>query len=146
MAVPPVYLDECVDQHLAIRLEQRRFTVITPQSQNATGLSDGEQLTLAVINHWILLSHNAKHFRRWHHEFLQRSRLHSGIITLPQSGLVRTELRAAMMLDWIDGGKSIASEYLRWSDLQSQLDRGFRLPRYDEAETHFVCGRIPPGP
>lgn len=141
MPVPSTYLDENVDVELADYLERRGCSVTTAQAARTAGLDDEGQLAHAAARGLVLISHNQRHFRRWHAIFQQHGRSHAGIILIPQSPLRRLEVRAAMMLDWIATFPDHRSRLFRWHDLQYQLTRGYRLPGYSEEEVRIALGQ-----
>ena len=144
MAAPPVYLDECVDVALADALRRRGFIVTIARDHGPVGAGDEEQILYATSRGWIILSHNARHFRRWHRAFVETGRSHDGMILIPETGPVsRLALRAAMMLDWIATLGDHRGRLFRWGDLQYQLTQGYRLPGYDEADARLALGQEP---
>jgi hypothetical protein len=145
MPAPPVYLDECVDAELAVRLEQRGFAATTAEAQGTVGATDAQQLAFAVQHGWIILTHNRRHFQREHHNYLRLGRSHSGILVLPQRGsLERLEIRAAMMLDWLRAHQiQYQSALYIWNDLQVQLTQGLQLPGYTAQELRRALGQEP---
>ena len=99
---------------------------------------------LATQRGWTLISHNKRHFQRWHRVFQQQGRTHSGIILLPKSPLPRLELRAAMTLDWIDQqAHPIGSSLLLWNDVQQWLNQGRMLRGYSRQEIQEATGQAP---
>jgi hypothetical protein len=138
---PAVYLDECVDHHLVVRLRQRGFTATSALAQQMIGASDEEQLNYAAQRNWAILTHNKRHFQRWHRRFQELGRTHSGILVLPPSPLLRLELRTAMLLDWIDTRPVEPSPVWLWHDLQVWLNQGNNLPGYRDSEIRFAIGR-----
>ena len=142
MPVPFVYLDECVDPRLAVRLRQRRFQVTTAQSEGTLGLADEAQLEYATGRDFMLVSHDQQDFRRWHAIFQRQGRLHGGILLLPFGPLSQIEIRTAMMLDWITLQPDYRSRLFRWHDLQSWLIQGNRLPGYSGAELQLALGQL----
>lgn len=142
MAAPPAYLDECADLSVAALLRQRGLSVTAASTERQTGLEDDEQLIHASSRDWVLVSHNAKDFIRWHSEFLKRHIAHGGIILVPETGpLSRLTLRTVMMLDWI-GSQEHRSRLFRWGTLQTLLTQGYPLPGYTEAEVRHVLGHV----
>src|SRR5260221_3615132 len=120
MPAPPVYLDECVDVDLATGLIRRGFRATTTRAEARSGATDEAQLEFASARGWILISHNKRHFVRWHQTFRRELRPHNGIIILPKSPLPRLELRAAMALDWIEqSDQSLAGRLVLWNEVQS---------------------------
>jgi hypothetical protein len=109
-----------------------------------SGADDEAQLQFASQHGWTLISHNKRHFQRWHRLFRQRGRTHSGIVLLPKSPLPRLELRAAMTLDWIDQqAYSIRDNLLLWNDVQQWLNQGLMLRGYSRREIRDATGQTP---
>jgi hypothetical protein len=99
---PPAYLDECVDVALAEALRLRGFAVTLARDHGPLAASDELQIAYATSRGWAILSHNARHFQRWHRTFLEQRRPHGGVILIPDTGpLSRLKIRAVMMLDWV---------------------------------------------
>jgi hypothetical protein len=142
MTAPAVYLDECVDCELAPRLVQRGFVVTTALTQGMVGASDARQLAYATQQDWVILTHNRRHFQREHQEYARLRRPHSGIIILPQrSTLARLELRAAMMLDWLEAHQpEYRSRLFLWNELQLQFTQGLQLAGYTADDLREVLG------
>ncbi|MBI3973299.1 MAG: DUF5615 family PIN-like protein [Chloroflexi bacterium] len=141
MAAPPAYLDECVDLTLTEGLRLRGFTVTAALDEGQLGRDDDEQILHATRHGWIIVSHNIRHFERWHRTFRSRDISHGGIILLPDTGPIsRLTLRAAMMLDWI-GQQDYRSKLFKWGDLQMVLTQSFRLPGYSEDEVRHALGQ-----
>jgi predicted nuclease of predicted toxin-antitoxin system len=112
---PPVYLDECVDVALAEALQRRGFTVTLARDHGPLAAGDDEQIAYATRRGWVILSHNARHFQRWHRTFLEQGRPHGGIILIPDTGPIsRLSIRAAMMLDWIGRQGEPSSRLFKW--------------------------------
>jgi hypothetical protein len=141
MPGPPGYLDECLDLGLAPRLRRRGYAVTTAREAGQLGLEDDAQLAYASAHDLVIVSHNARHFWRWHQEFLHQGRPHGGIVLVPDTGpLSRLELRIAMLFDWA-GTAERRSRLFRWGDLQTRLTQGFRLPGYSEDDHRHALGQ-----
>jgi len=136
-----VYLDECVDHHLVVRLQQRGFIATSALAEHMVGASDDEQLNYAAEHDWAVLTHNKRHFQHWHRKFREMGRPHSGILILPPSPILRLELRAAMLLNWTDTRPVEPSPLWLWHDLQVWLHQGNSLPGYRASEIQFAIGR-----
>ncbi len=140
--LPDVYLDECVDVHIAEPLRRRGFRVVTAAEAGMSGAKDPEQLEHAATRELAIISHNGLHFRRLHAQLRAAGRSHGGIVILPQRPhRGQLALRAAMILDWLMTLPTYRSVYVRWGDLQQLLARGYRLPGYDEAEIRLATGQ-----
>ena len=143
MPRPSVYLDECIDPAMMPPLRERGHDVTSAQLEGRRGLDDRAQLMLATQLDRLIVSENARHFRALHRQFAQEGLAHSGILLVPQTEIGLETLRVMMMLDWIestwpDGHRG---NCLTWGQLQSQLERGQRLPGYSAAEVGRVLGR-----
>lgn len=142
MPAASIYLDECVDHGLVPLLQRRGVRVTTAQAAGALGLDDEAQLELATRLGLAILSHNHRHFQRLHAAFESAGKPHAGIVSIPDSGLARLEVRAAMMLDWLDGLPDMRSRLCRWNDLQAELTGGLVLSGYSDAEVAIALGRL----
>lgn len=143
MALPSVYLDECLDPAIIGPLQQRGFDVTGAQLEHQRGLDDLAQLIFATRIDRMIISENGKHFRAWHRFFRQQGIPHGGIIVVPQTESSLETLRIVMMLDWV------AAEYpddhrsrcFTWGQLQSKLEQGYHLPGYTGADLRRALGR-----
>ena len=75
--------------------------------------------------------------------------MHAGIITLAPEVVhqPRFFLRCVMLIDWMERAFPDArNRLLRWSDLQTQLQRGETLPGYDADHVAYASGQaiVPP--
>ncbi len=138
----PLYLDECVDHRLAEALRKRGFTVHTALDSGMTELSDERQLSFAATHGWMIVTHNAKDFRRLHNAMRGHGEGHGGIVILPERPpLELLETRAAMLLDWIMTFPEYRSALFTWGQLQRLMEGGFRLPGYSETEVRRALGQ-----
>lgn len=143
MPAPAACLDECTDLHLVEALQGRGYDVTSLQIIGPRGLDDSAVLARVTGLDRVLITHNADDFRRLDAEFRRDDRQHGGIIGVPQSRgapFSRLELRVAMMLDWL-GTQPYESRFFTWGRLQRNLEIGFRLPGYSEAEVQHALGR-----
>lgn len=143
MPAPPVYLDECVDVALGEALRVRGFTVALVRDHGPLAASDEAQITYATDRGWAILSHNARHFQRWHSVFAEQGRPHGGIVLIPDTGpLSRLAIRAALMLDWIGLLGDHRSRLFKWGQLQLLLTQGYRLPglSYGDRDVQHALG------
>jgi hypothetical protein len=80
--------------------------VLTARDAGTLGQDDETQLAFAAAAGRTLLTFDRRDFRRTHAAFLRRGGRHPGIILLPQAAsVVRSALRAAMLLDWLNASK-----------------------------------------
>jgi hypothetical protein len=119
-----VYLDECVNRHLAAVLRERGIRTITALESQTLGLGDESQLLFASRLGLAILSHNQRHFQRLHERFVAEGRVHGGILLLPAGPLPLVTLRALMLVAWVQDRTAITSELVRWHDLQGSLNTG----------------------
>jgi hypothetical protein len=141
MAVPPIYLDECIDRRLAVRLRAWGIDVETVAEATAAGSSDEAQLLYAFSRRRVLISQNQIDFRRLHATFLRAGRPHGGIAIVPQTApLDRLERRVRLLLDWIGTFPDPRSRLFAWTELQQRAIHGFRLPDWDERIVRDAIG------
>jgi hypothetical protein len=141
MPAPLVYIDECVDRPVVEALRQRKVDVLTALEAGRGQDPDDAQLAYAGQLGRVLLSYNRIHFRRVHAAYLRAGREHAGIVLIPQAPpVLRRQLRAAMMLDWLGTFDTHQSLLFQWNDLQQRLLGGFRLPGYTEDEVRQALG------
>ena len=136
-----IYLDECVDHRLVSRLRQRGFSVSTAQAEGLLGADDARQLGFAAERGLLILSHNKRHFQRWHARFREQGRSHAGILLVPSGSLEVLELRCAMSLAWIATQQDCRDTLFLWGELQRELAGGRRLAGFEEADVRLVLGR-----
>ena len=145
-----IYLDECVDHDIIPFLRVRDIRVETAQGHRQRDVTDEEQLRFAAARGWVILSTNPDHFRHEHRRAAREGWTHAGIITLAPEAMhqPRFFLRCAMLIDWMEGAfPDVRNHLLRWSDLQTHLQRGEALPGYDAAHIAYASGRtITPPP
>jgi hypothetical protein len=106
------------------------------------GAEDDAQLAFTALRGWLILTHNRKHFHRWHRIYLDEGGSHGGIATLPASSqLAVLAVRAGMLLDWIATQGDPRSRLFSWGALQELLEQGFRLASYSEEDVRLALGR-----
>ena len=127
-----VYLDECVNYHLAEQLARRGISATSAVDERTLGLDDEAQLLFATRRHFVILSHNLRHFQQLHVRFSEEQRQHAGILLLPPGALPLVSLRTAMLVAWVEAMPTSTGVLARWHDLQGQLVRGLRLPGFSE--------------
>jgi hypothetical protein len=130
----PLYLDECVDRHLAPLLRMRTNDVLTALEAGTLGFDDESQLVFATRHNRVILTHNQRHFQRLHVRFLAANRRHAGIMLIPNGSRGLVDLRAAMLATWLDDPGGADSRLVRWHDLQGELIRGLRVDGFGESE------------
>src|SRR4051794_11383822 len=116
MAVPRVYLDECVDLRVVPHLRSRGISTTSVLTASTLGDDDATQLAFATQHDLILVSHNTRDFRRLHSDFHEAGRPHGGIILLPAGPPERIAIRIAMLLDWMARFPDYRSRLFRWHD------------------------------
>lgn len=141
-----IYLDECVNSHLARLQRARGIDVTTAAEQRTLGYDDEPQLAVATRLGRVILTHNQRHFQQLHARYMATSRLHAGIMLIPNGPLPLVSLRAAMLIAWIDTWDTVENRLIRWHDLQAELTRSFRLPGFSEAEVRPALAIDPIGP
>jgi hypothetical protein len=88
-----LYLDHDVDVALAARLRQGGHDVLTTREVGHAEALDEQQLAFATHEEQAFLTHNRRDFRRLHHEWTARGRLHGGIIISAHLSLEELERR-----------------------------------------------------
>ncbi|MCC7370952.1 MAG: DUF5615 family PIN-like protein [Chloroflexi bacterium] len=144
MALPAVYLDECVDHDLVAALRWRGYAVTSALEQGRAnvGETDEAQLAYAAEHGWMLLTHNERHFRALHVAYVQQARDHGGLIIMPATPpRERLLIWCALMLDWIELMPDHQSGSFKWGRLQSLLEQGFRLSGYPEQDVVLALAR-----
>jgi len=144
-----IYFDECVDHDLIPFLQARGIHVETAQGQGQRDIADDAQLRFVAERGWVILSTNPDHFRHAHHRAAREGWVHAGIITLAPEAVhqPRFFLRCIMLIDWMERAFPDArNRLLRWSDLQTHLQRGETLPGYDADHVAYASGQaiVPP--
>jgi hypothetical protein len=93
-----------------------------------TSVDDVGQLALASAQGWLLMTHNARHFRSLHRTYQDRGEPHGGIAILPERPpFERLVVRATMMLAWIGGLAQWQSRLFTWGRLQQRFEAGEAL-------------------
>lgn len=142
MPGPPLYLDECVDYGLAEALRKRGFTVHTALGSAMTELSDEKQLAYAAEWGWMILTHNARGFRRLHRVARERGEEHGGIAILPARPpleIAGAAGRDAARLDRDVRHPSVRLVHV--GPLQRLLEGGYRPPGYPESEVRYALSQ-----
>ena len=75
-----LYLDEDVDESIAMMLRARGFVVITTREVGQKGKSDEEQLEYAASHQLALLTHNRVDFELLAQKYFAEGKNHYGII------------------------------------------------------------------
>jgi hypothetical protein len=132
----PLYLDECVNRHLAERLDSHGVDATTAMQEGTLGFDDEAQLLFATRRQWMIVSHNQKHFLRLHAQFVREGRAHAGILLVPNGPLALLELRILMLVAWIETLTEPGPLLVRWHDLQQQLSHGAELVGFSSADIH----------
>ena len=79
-----LYLDEDVHKSIAFALRLRQFDALSAHEFGAWGLTDEQQLALAIQQGRVLYTFNAAHFVSLHKRYLREGIAHSGIIVSEQ--------------------------------------------------------------
>ena len=143
MAVPPVYLDECVDQRVGDLLCSRGILVTSVLAARTLGDDDASQLAFATQHDLVIVSHNTRDFRRLHVAYHEAGRPHGGILLLPTGPPERIAVRIAMLLDWLATFPDHRSQLFRWHELQHWLTQGNSLGGYNAADMRIALGQDP---
>lgn len=143
MPRPGVYLDECVDQHLAVRLRRRGFRVVVPVDIGLLSADDPVHLAYAARNDLLLLTYNRRHFQSLHRRYQSEGQTHGGILIVNSRPPDLLEIRVAMALDWIGTFPDHCSQLFRWHHLQQRLIAGERVSGYTEAEVRYALAHEP---
>jgi len=98
MSLPGLYLDQDVDVTLAVRLRTHRCDVLTTRDAGNLNLSIAAQLQYAAKSGRSLLTHNRRHFRRLHRDWLNQGKHHCGIIVSTHLSLDELEGRVVNLL------------------------------------------------
>jgi hypothetical protein len=129
---------------LLARLRRRGFRVSNAATAGTIGFTDEQQLDYAASAGLMLLSHNKRNCVRLHAAWRRQGRGHAGVIILPQSTLLRREIRAALILTWLGGMATLPPSTLwLWDDYQAWLIGGARPSGFTVAEIEFALGRRP---
>ena len=75
-----IYLDEDVDLLIAELVAARGFTATTARDEGQLRRSDAEQLDYAVARRLCMVTHNRRHFKELHDQYMAAGRTHAGII------------------------------------------------------------------
>ena len=116
-----IYLDECVNSHLARLQRARGIDVTTAAEERTLGYDDESQLLVATRLRRVILTHNQRHFQQLHARFMADGRSHAGIMLIPNGPLLLVSLRAAMLIAWIETWETVENNLIRWHDLQAEL-------------------------
>ena len=68
---PSLYLDECVDVSVVGALREQGFVVTTALAEQMLRVGDDQQLAFAAERDLLRITHNQRHFWRWHSTFLR---------------------------------------------------------------------------
>lgn len=75
-----LYLDEDVSVKIAVNLKNRGFDVLHAVDTGMLSASDETQLNKAISEKRTFLTHNKKHFRILHDQYIASGKKHFGII------------------------------------------------------------------
>ncbi len=96
-----VYLDENVDVRVAEILRARGFDALTCGQAGRLGQTDEEQMSFAVAEGWVLLTHNRDHFEKLAQDYAASGKDHCGIIVAVQRPYAAIARRLLIVLDQI---------------------------------------------
>jgi predicted nuclease of predicted toxin-antitoxin system len=94
-----LYLDENVDVLVAKLLRARGFDAVTAHERSTLGITDPEQLALAIAEGRALVTHNREHFVALHTEYLLSNQPHMGILITAMRRPGEVANRLAHVLD-----------------------------------------------
>ncbi|MBI4055560.1 MAG: DUF5615 family PIN-like protein [Elusimicrobia bacterium] len=77
-----LYLNENVAVRLVTLLKSRQIDAVHTLQVHPPGLSDLAQLEYAAYKGYVLLTHNRRHFRRLHNQWLHERKAHAGIVVV----------------------------------------------------------------
>lgn len=138
MTRPALYLDECVNVHVAPLLASRGFTVTTARAVGMLTASDREQLTYASACDAMLVTFDRRDYRRLH----LRMQQHAGMLLVTNRALDVLTLRIAIAVDWIAARGAHRNHLFRWNDVQQGLIAGERVEGYTEEEHRRAIGQV----
>jgi predicted nuclease of predicted toxin-antitoxin system len=92
------YLDEDVNVELATFLQIQSHEARTTARAGNQGNEDEDQLDYATQRSAVLITHNRRHFRRLHRDWMLASKHHAGIILTRQLPLSELERRMKAFL------------------------------------------------
>jgi predicted nuclease of predicted toxin-antitoxin system len=92
------YLDEDVDIALSDFLHAQGHDVETTLGAGKRGAEDDAQLEYAAKQNAILITHNRRHFRRLHKDWIESNKYHAGIILTRHLPLNELERRMQAFL------------------------------------------------
>lgn len=101
MAKIRLYLDECVDVQLAYRLRNHGYDALSVRDVGNLGKKDEEQLEYAINDKRAIFTHNVKHFKHLHKDFVLRQRYHYGIIVSKHLDIDELERRILNLLRYV---------------------------------------------
>lgn len=80
--LPKLYLNENIPVRLVNLLKDNGISAIHTLFVNNRSVSDEFQLQYAAERHYVLITHNRKHFRRLHNRWIQERKHHAGILVM----------------------------------------------------------------
>jgi hypothetical protein len=143
MRPPSLYLDECVDVALVNRLRLWGFFATTTVQEGNTGATDEQQLVYAARYNFVFLTHNRRHFRRWHLIFIAQGQSHGGIIVLPLGPLEQVTIRTALLLTWLMTLPDYHNELFEWGAVERVLIQGWKPQGFTDHDIRLALGRQP---
>jgi hypothetical protein len=97
--IPTVYLNENMDIRVAQLLKARGVQALHTVEAGNRGVSDEAQLEYATRQHYIVATHNRRHFRQLHKKWIGDGKEHPGIIVIGFSTPERITERIALFLE-----------------------------------------------
>ena len=94
-----LYLDEDVSILLADIIRARGFDVVTTRDAGQLGGTDADQLSYAVMNQSVMVTHNRADFEVLHQSYLAENRTHWGIIIAVRRPPYQVGVRLLRILD-----------------------------------------------
>lgn len=98
MAPPTLYLDENVHKQVASSLRLRGYSVISAHEEENWGLSDNEQLEVAINKESAIFTFDPRDFILLHKKYIQEGRDHYGIIVSDQITIGKTVNKLSNLL------------------------------------------------
>lgn len=92
-----LFLDEDVDTDLVAPVRAKGYEAYCVRDLGLLHKDDSELLIFAAERGWTIVTHNVRHFRHWHDQWMKEGRTHAGIIVSKRMEIGRM-LRALLNL------------------------------------------------